>query len=276
MTGLEIPENPSRHFWEAALPQRLEEKLTDPDFKAGACFDYLVLDEAQDFLARPSLWGCLTHFLTGGLEHGFFALFGDFANQVLAERGVMDQTLSAIEHAARPARWRLGENCRNYQIIGDTAVTLSGLKPPVYSGYLRAGGTVSDYDIFFYEHERAQLDKLSQWLREFKALGYKPSEITLLSFRASEDSAAMRLKQEGFHLRPFWQNGEFTGFTTIHAFKGLENKIIILTDVALGEPEFHRQLFYTGITRTTGSIRILCDNNSRETLLGWITPKPDL
>ena len=276
MTGLEIPENPSRHFWEAALPQRLEEKLTDPDFKAGACFDYLVLDEAQDFLARPSLWGCLTHFLTGGLEHGACALFGDFANQVLAERGVMDQTLSAIEHAARPARWRLGENCRNYQIIGDTAVALSGLKPPVYSGYLRAGGTVSDYDIFFYEHERAQLDKLSQWLREFKALGYKPSEITLLSFRASDDSAAVRLKQEGFHLRPFWQNGEFTGFTTIHAFKGLENKIIILTDVALGEPEFHRQLFYTGITRTTGSIRILCDINSRETLLGWITPKPDL
>lgn len=276
MAGLCIPDNPPKRFWDTELPAQLEEALTTPDFKAGACFDYLVLDEAQDLLGRPSLWSCVTQFLAGGLDHGSFAIFGDFDNQVLVDRAPMEQALSALEAAAKPAKWRLAENCRNFQIVGDTAVQLSGLKPPVYSGYLRPGGTVNDYNIFFYEHERAQLDKLAYWLREFKSQGYKPSEITLLSFRSNDASAAMRLKQEGFHLRPFWQNGEFTGFASIHAFKGLENKVIILTDVRLDEPEFHRNLFYTGITRATGSVRVLCDIASKDTLLSWITPKTPL
>ncbi len=272
MAGLAIPKAPTREFWEITLPQQLGEKIKDPDFKATAALDLLVLDEAQDFLARPALWACLTHFLAGGLAQGAFALFGDFENQVLAERAAMDNQLAALQTSARPTLWRLTENCRNYPIVADTAVKLSGLRQPVYSGYLRTGGTVNDYDIFFYEHDRAQLDKLSQWLREFKAQGYKPADITILSFHSPEFSAAARLKREGFHLRPFWQNGEFTGYTSIHAFKGLENKVIILTDVALGAPDFHRQLFYTGMTRATGSLRILCDNASRETLLSWLTP----
>jgi hypothetical protein len=42
-----MPANPDRQFWENDLPQALEERLTDPDLRATAQFDYLVLDEAQ-------------------------------------------------------------------------------------------------------------------------------------------------------------------------------------------------------------------------------------
>jgi len=47
LAGLEMPANPDRQFWENDLPQALEERLTDPDLRATAQFDYLVLDEAQ-------------------------------------------------------------------------------------------------------------------------------------------------------------------------------------------------------------------------------------
>lgn len=275
LTGLEIPENPSLDFWETVLPQQLEERLTDPDFKAAASFDYVVLDEAQDLLARPRLWECLSQFLTGGFSKGAFALFGDFDNQILADRGVMDQTFAALDASAKLSRWRLAENCRNYQIVGDTAVRLSGFGKPIYAGYMRAGGGIQNYDIFFYEHERAQLDKLGQWLREFKSQGYKHSEITILSFRSPDACAATRLKNEGFKLRPVWQAGEFTGYASVHAFKGMENKVVILTDLVLGESEFHRNLFYTGMTRATESVRILCDKSCQPTLLGWFTEKAD-
>jgi ATP-dependent exoDNAse (exonuclease V) alpha subunit len=53
----------------------------------------------------------------------------------------------------------------------------------------------------------------------------------------------------------------------------LENKVIILTDVALGEPDFHRALFYTGMTRATEVVRVLCDKRSQKTLTGWLTRK---
>lgn len=271
MTGLEIPKTPTREFWETTLPQQLEERLTNPDFRAAAAFDYFVIDEAQDLLARPRIWACLSQFLVGGIERGAFAIFGDFDNQVLAEHQTMTQNLLALDAVAKPSRWQLTENCRNYRIVGDTAVSLSGLGRSVYAGYMRNGGSLENYDITFYEHERAQLDKIAQWLRDFKAQGYKPSEITLLSFRSDEASAANRLRSEGFKIRPAWSAGDFTGYASAHSFKGMENKAIILTDVAPSDREFDRHLFYTGMTRATESVRVLCDKACQNILLGWLT-----
>jgi hypothetical protein len=269
MAGVEIPEDPSPDFWDRVLPERVEERLTDPDFKASASIDYLVLDEAQDVLARPWLWDCLAQCLTGGIQRGSFMLLGDFDHQVLAQRDLMQRALAATYETSRAVRWRLAENCRNYRIIGDTAVRLSGLNGEVYSGYLRSGGGVENYDIFFYDHDREQLEGLGRLLRDFKSQGYKPSEITLLSLRTDQLSAATRLKQSGWRLRPAWQHGEQTGYSSIHAFKGLENKVIILTDMLLEGREFHRDLFYTGMTRATESVRVLCDRRSEGTIVSW-------
>lgn len=276
MTGINIPDKPSPEFWESDMPQQLEDRLTDPDFKAAASFDYLVIDEAQDLLARPRLWECLGQFLVGGIDKGKFALFGDFDHQILSEREPVHESLAALDASDRPARWRLSENCRNYRIVGDTAVQLSGFGGTVYSGYLRTGGGVHNYDIYFYEHEQAQLDRLRQWLGEFKAQGYKPSEITLLSFRADHLSAGTRLRDAGYRLRSAWQAGDLTACASVHSFKGMENKVVILTDVVLDGQDFQRDLFYTGMTRATESVRVLCDKICHETLIAWLTGKADL
>lgn len=274
MTGLAIPKDPPPSFWTRELPETLEERLTDPEFRAAASFDYLVVDEAQDLLARTRLWECLTHFLEGGVVDGSYCLFGDFENQVIGDRENMNRSLAHLQSSTTPARYRLSENCRNYKIIGDSAVRLSGFERPVYSGYMRVGGGIQNYDIFFYEKESEQRDKLIQWMREFKAQGYRPAEITLLSFRASEHSAAAQLAKVGIKLRPAWQrSSESTSYTSVQAFKGLENKVIILTDVALSDADFHRDLFYIGMTRASESVRILCDRRSQETLIGWLTGK---
>jgi hypothetical protein len=209
------------------------------------------------------------------MDKGAFTLFGDFDHQVLTDREPMDQALKALDAYSQPVRWKLSENCRNYRIVGDTAVRLAGHSDSTYSGYLRTGGGVHNYDIFFYEHEDVQLDKLGQWLKEFKVQGYKPSEITLLSFRADYSSAAARLKFTGYKLRPAWQAGDLTAYASVHAFKGMENKVIILTDVVLDDVDFNRDLFYTGMTRATESVRVLCDKRSRETLYGWLVGKTD-
>ncbi|HWX55536.1 MAG TPA: NERD domain-containing protein [Verrucomicrobiae bacterium] len=273
MTAISIPKNPPTEYWDHDLPEQLEERLTDPDFRAVSSFDYLVVDEAQDLLARPRLWECLARFLEGGAAAGSFCLFGDFDNQVFGGQSAMEQSLASIQASAKPANYRLSENCRNYKIIGDSAVRLSGFNKLVYSGYMRSGGGIQNYDISFYEHEPEQLDKLSQWLREFRARGYKSSEITVLSFRNSDDCAAARLAGVGFNLRPAWKSGDSTGYTSVHAFKGMENKVVIITDVILGAADFHRHLFYAGMTRASEFVRVLCDRNSQNTLMSWLTGK---
>jgi len=271
MTGIEIPAEPSQTFWETELPQLLEDCLTDPDFKIDAAFDYLVVDEAQDLLSRPRLWSCLMEFLDGGVEKGRFAIFGDFQNQVLSERAAMLENLEALELSSRPAKWTLMENCRNYRIVGDTAVLLAGFGGNVYSAYLRSGGGVQNYDICYYETDEGQLDQVRRWIGEFKAQGYRPSEITLLSFRTDAMSAAARLRSAGYKIFPVRQAGNAMSHASIHSFKGMENKVIILTDVVLGTQNFHRDMFYTGMTRATESVRILCEKNSQQTLFGWLT-----
>jgi hypothetical protein len=272
MAAVNIPKDPDSAFWNRDLPEQLEDRLTDPDFKATAAFEYLVVDEAQDLLARPKLWECLMGFLENGCDSGSFCLFGDFENQVISDREAMLRTLAYVQKTTKPAYYRLSENCRNYRIVGDSAVRLSGFDSSVYSGYMRVGGGIKNYDIFFYQDGQEQREKLLQWLTEFKAQGYMPSEITLLSFCAAECSAGSLLAKAGFNLRPAWQqSATSTGYASVHAFKGLENQIIVLTDVVLNSADFHRSLFYTGMTRAKESVRILCDKKSQDTLLKWIT-----
>jgi len=273
MSGVVIPKSPSASFWDTELPLLLEERLTDPDFEAAASFDYIVLDEAQDLLTRPRLLSCLGQFLDGGMDSGSFLLLGDFDHQVLAEHETMHATLDALDKATRPVRWHLSENCRNYRIVGETAVRLGGIGQSVYSGYLRHGGSSQNYDISFYGDADEQLAKLRQWLREIKELGYNASEVTILSFRDDESCAAQQLVSAGYVLHPAWQNGLGTPYATVHAFKGMENKVIILTDVIVSKRQFHRNLFYTGMTRATECVRVLCDKSSELILCEWLAGK---
>jgi Nuclease-related domain/UvrD-like helicase C-terminal domain/Uncharacterized conserved protein (DUF2075) len=273
MTGVSIPDNPPPSFWESALPEQIEDCLTDPEFKTTAAVDYLVLDEAQDLLSRPSIWNCLVQFLKGGIVDGSFALFGDFEHQVLAKRAVMQETLESTYKSSHAVRWQLSENCRNYRIVGDTAVRLAGLGSQVYSDYMRSGGSLENYDIVFYQDDPEQLTRLGKLLREFKAQGYAPSDIVLLSFRADEQSAAKRLRETGYRFRPAWQAGNQVSYASIHAYKGMESKVVILTDMLLEDQQFNRDLFYTGMTRATESVRILCDERSKETLVAWLAAR---
>lgn len=276
MTNMSFPSNPTTEFWEEELPRNIENRLTDPDFRIEAMFDYLILDETQDLFARPNLLQCLSQFLKGGFSKGRFAFFGDLENQILVGREQVEQAVTNLQSSAHPARWELSENCRNYRIIGDTAIHLSGLRGNIYSGYLRHGGSVHNYNIFFYEDDQKQREQLEYWLRDFKDQGYKPSDITLLSFSSNLNCAAVNLLKGKWKVQPAWQVGKSTSYASIRAFKGMENKVIILTDVILNEHEFQRDLFYTGLTRATESVRVLCNKLSEKTIFDWLIKKDDL
>ena len=272
VSAVTIPSDPRASFWDGELLDQIQEFITDPEFDSTAAFDYLVVDEAQDILAKPRLWECVQGFLSGGLEQGAYCLFGDFDHQVLGDKRAMGESLAHLHTIGRPAVYRLTENCRNYRIVGESAVRLSGLPQPVYEGYRRSGGSIQDYDIVFYADEDEQRDRLAQWLRELKALGYRRHEIAVLSFRSAEQSVAARLEREGFRLAPAWRQATAAiPYASVHAFKGMENMVVILTDVLLSDPDFQRDLFYTGMTRARDSVRILCHQASQATLMKWIS-----
>src|SRR5690606_268161 len=119
LAEVQIPANATSEYWETGFLDAVEERLTDPDFVDASEFDYLVIDEAQDILARPRLCNALFHFLSGGLEEGRFSLFGDFDYQVLGRKDIVDAALKRVTSRGRCTQWRLTENCRNLQIVGE-------------------------------------------------------------------------------------------------------------------------------------------------------------
>jgi hypothetical protein len=271
MAGINVPPSPPEEFWDTILPSQLEEKLTDPGFKADACFDYLVLDEAQDILARPHVWNILLQFMVGGIGCSNFVLLGDTENQVLANTSQLAESLQSLRDSGYFTRFRLRENCRNYKIVGDTAVKLSGLSSQnIYDGFRRDGGSDQNFDIFIYDSDESQEKQLRDLLSSLKKKGWKPSEIAILSFCAENSSLAKRVAQHDPSLQPAWKKGSAISYTTIHAFKGMENKIIILTDVVLDGKTFQRNIFYTGMTRALETVYILCHVHSKCSLQHWL------
>ena len=272
MAGIDIPSSPPDEFWETILPGRLEEKLTDPGFKADACFDYLILDEAQDILARPYVWNILTQFMVGGLGGSNFVFFGDLEHQVLADTAKLAESLQSLRSSGYFTQFRLRENCRNYKIVGDTAVRLSGLSAKnIYDGFRRPGGSAQNFDIFFYESDQDQEKLLRDLRNSLKRQGWKSSEISILSFCADDKSLAKRVAENDQSLQPAWKKNNATSYTTIHSFKGMEKQIIILTNVVLDGKNIQRSLFYTGMTRALDSVYILCHEHSKYSLQQWLT-----
>jgi len=270
MAGIVVPSNPPNDYWEHVFPELVEERLTDPDFHATSTFDSLVLDEAQDILCRPRIWHCLLQLVSGGADRGRFVLLGDFEHQVLGHREALSRSLTEITSHGTCTQWHLSENCRNYRIIGETAVRMSGFDTPVYTGYLRKGGSQADLAVAMYETDAEQRSVLVSWLRELRAAAFHDRDITLLSFCEPSRSVAARLTEPDLRIMPASVPAHSMTYTSVHAFKGMENKVTILTDLVVDDREFHRDVFYTAMTRSTGAVRVLCHRSSSETLMKWI------
>lgn len=273
LADVTIPGNPSASYWEGPFLDAVEDRLTDPDCLASSEFDLLVVDEAQDVLARPRLWACLTQFLRGGVASGRFVLLGDFEHQVLGAKATADQTLEAVLSGGTCTRYTMTENCRNVRIVGEAAVWMSGFDRGMYTGYLRGAGSIRDIGIEPYDTPAKQEDLLIRHIGALRELGHRDREITILSFCSPVESVADRLRSKGHRLVQLKSKGDCRDricYTSVHAFKGLENCAVVVTDVEVSSADFHRHLFYTAMTRSTGSVRILGHRSSVPTLLQWM------
>lgn len=264
LCDIAIPNNPDQAFWEHELPERIEEALTSKELSTTVGFDYLVIDEAQDLLGRPWLWQCLMHLLTEG-ETGRFCALGDFDYQVLSGGTEVGVGYARLRKAGC-ATFTLDENCRNLRLVGGAAVALSGMPKGTYSGYLRQGGGLDDLTLLPYGHQRSQPEALGVALRKLKAEGFKPGEIAILSLCEPQASAAAQLAEQGWHLVPAGGDAQFTQYTSAHAFKGLESRVVVVTDITEVTTAERRNALYVAMTRSTGPLTLIFDQLIQEQL----------
>ena len=236
-------------------PERFYKKLYPLYFKFALeeleyQFDVLVLDEAQD-LCRSEILETLNLALRGGLGKGRWAMFGDFVRQALYDE-TEDPVKILSHHSKFFVRSKLTLNCRNTRKIAEETTLLAGFDEPPF-GFGREEGLPVEHR---YWNTNKELEiSLSDTLAHLVEDDIPVEDIVFLSPRRLKNSCLSKIEQiSGFpvvdsSLRANRSKRHCIKFSTIHAFKGLESKVVIVVDVEKAAESNWQSLMYVAMSR---------------------------
>lgn len=259
-------ETPARHFWQEDLPQRAIDRLLG-DTTESYLYDEIIVDETQDLL-RNNYLDFIDLSLRGGLSAGKWKFFGDFEKQAIyganVEIGIGDAISTRLGNAPQYA---LRVNCRNTPRIA-TLVHLLGDLNPEYSKILRPDDGVEP-EIIYYTDEEDQKQRLLQTVQKLKQNGFANSDIAVLSTKAPDKAITSTVSSSAGVEFTSFENAskKHIGCGSIHAFKGMENLAIIVTDVETITGDLATSLFYIAMTRALHRLYILTHNNVKRDIL---------
>ena len=252
-------------FWDE-LPQLACDGLIErPDL-----YDELIVDEAQDVL-RGQFLDVLDLGLEGGLREGRWRLFGDFVHQAIFDDSV-DLDAFCCDQGGGCTVFELDENCRNSPAVAALACVGGGR-----GGYarVRRADEGDRPEVRYWESVARQQELLCAALDELRAAGFKGPQVAVLSTRNDTVCVACTLSEQPWRdlLTPLTHWGPHgpapdlhsgkTRYATVHRFKGLESRAVVLTDIERLSTPRERDLFYVGATRATQRLIVLAHESLR-------------
>ena len=243
-----VPDNPTSDFWNVQLPRDFIESAVDDCMPPP--FDCVIVDEAQDLMSDLYV-ECMDFLLRGGLKDGSWCLFGDFDNQdiysAIGERAL--DTLEALEaRGVFFAKHTVRKNCRNSRRVASWLNALD-IKPS-YSGMVHEH-VKSEVKWLYWDDKLSQAALLEEAVEEVLK-NYKPTDVVILSPKSEKpviSTCSNDLRQrcaDYSSTDPRDRNKIRT--SSISAFKGLEARVVMLTDIE-DMSERGRALLYIGMSR---------------------------
>ncbi|MFD1402999.1 AAA family ATPase [Robinsoniella peoriensis] len=217
-------------------------------------FDRIIVDEAQDLITKEYLYffeSCLKR----GIQRGSWTFFGDFSRQAIYTDVESVQLFEILEAKTSFVQFKLLTNCRNTQYICSEIETITGfLDKIIYRGEV-CGPPVEYIPYVTFEEEK---NKLIEILKRLNDDHLELGRITILSPRKRENSVVNSL--EGIHVSDYQiPLVEALTFSTIQGFKGMENTVIILTDIESYEDI---RLMYVAFSRAKSGLYVLESENA--------------
>jgi len=266
IAGLDPPGKPGPSYWSHTLPELALETLLE-DRSPVTPFELLIVDEAQDLITDLYL-DILDLLLEGGLSGGRWLMFGDFENQAIYSGGETAQQLESRISARTTSlvRYPLRINCRNTTPIARLLEIACGLDPG-YSRVLHLEDTPHVSTFFWSSRSHAE-DLLERRLLDLSSV-FRPEDIVVLSAREDSSSLAGSLASGEANvplvpLREATRGRKRIRYSTIHAFKGLEARAVVLTDLDPARGGKFEELLYVGMSRARLDLTILLPEDSRE------------
>ena len=229
-------------FYAGLYPNVYMESVLRSDMKP---FDAVVVDEAQDLMKDPFI-DAIDLSLEGGLAEGSWHLFMDEEQDIF--RAVQRSALDRIEGIAH-ARFDLTVNCRNTREIIEYISTSTGI-----SMHAEGAADGPEPRVIRYVDGPDQARKVSKAIERLLVDGVPAKDIILLSGHKLENSSFAGVdKVAGLKIRDITVNGggyrRAVDFCTIHAFKGLDRKVVIAVDMLSPDHDIAPRLHYCGLSR---------------------------
>lgn len=222
-------------------------------------FDAVVVDEGQDFLTA-AIFNALGLVIDGGIQHGTWAIFLDSGFQAsVFDR--MDQSVLKYLDTLSAAYLTLVDNFRNPRSVVREACAVTGA---VQHNCKREFDAPVEY--VTYAGPEGQVSKLSKTISQILSDGVRPDQIAVLSLNKQADSCAFALSKSGQHRIRFLGGAWASDRTAISAcsasaYKGLENEVVILTDIPrlATMTKWQRAVMYVAMTRARSRLFALVD-----------------
>ncbi len=213
----------------------------------------VIIDEAQDILTGKYI-KVIDKLVKDGLDKGHWLICMDQENQDIYKRNDSDIIENLLSIAST---FKLTVNCRNTRSIAKQAKLISMIDAGTT---VKASGSPVKY--IWYDNESDQAEKVSEEINKLIGDGIEREEITILSPARLRGSCAgsgrLRVDAPLFNIdtrsTALSINGHI-GYTTIASFKGLENKVIVLTDIK-SINDINSVLNYVGCTRARSHLVI--------------------
>lgn len=214
-------------------------------------YDAVVIDEAQDFEDSE------IQFLSDmcELKNATFYTFFD-KNQLLTTSKVPDWITKS------ECRLVLTKNCRNTYEIACTSYNVIDVPIKAQIGVVKG---VQPTVTFTHKNDLLTIGKLIKYFKDDDN-GYKDNEITILSL-VSEDKSIMKdvTAIDGIKISRE-RNNSNVFYTTAKKFKGLENKVIIITDIdeSSFSDDAQKRVFYVACSRATHRLALYISGTDDE------------
>lgn len=248
-----MQENPNVYFSEI-LPEIFYEylsELSDEELER-IKYDLIIMDEGQDIL-KPLYLYSLDTLLRGGFANGDWAVFYD-EKQNIYNPDYNDGM--EILRGYNCTEFKLFVNCRNTVQIGTYSSKISGID---LGEFIRENG--EEVQNISYEDDDDFKKKITGILKNLRKEKVDIRDVVFLAPKKYKNS---KVAQAGIEVNEIGDNfdssRELPVYATIQGFKGLDSKIVILTDVEYIRKENLSSFLYIAGTRA-------------RTLLYIVTPK---
>ncbi len=235
--------------------QLLPELLLQAVLELGPLYDAIIVDEGQDF--RDEWWEIIIELLRDK-DNGIWYVFFD-NNQNIYNRHANLEKLITIPP------FTLSENCRNTRTIYEVVRQLH-TNPQSITSF---GPPGRPPEIFYFATKKEQEDTLKRVLHRYvNEEGVQTSHITLLTTRKPSSTVCAPGKKLGNFLLTEWmdsdQDQDKIRVTSVYRFKGLENRVIVLTGFEDVNPSKINQLLYVACSRARTHLIIVAHGSCRE------------